>query len=123
VRSPAQLANLRPFTPGNTMHRMHKGKLAAISRAAKCAPECVDYALSVMRDVEEPTKVRLAACKTLLELAIPSPKPVEVSDGTQLRFLEVVFVRPGEDQVANGKVIDAPANSFAITFDASDAGR
>ena len=117
---PSQLANLRPqFERGNTISRLHKGRLRGVTRACHAAPECVEYALSVMRDAEEPTKIRLAACKTVLDLAIPPPKSSSdfETTGAQLKFLEVVFIRPGEEQLE----AQAKGNGhFAVTFDAGD---
>ena len=121
-QSPAQLANLRPFPKGyRAPKKADSAKTRTLHGAKLASPECLEFALSVMRDDEERTETRLRAMEAVLRVAFP-PKSLQLDEAqtaSAMRYLEVVFVRPGEQpQVSNGKIIDAPSNSFAVSFDA-----
>jgi hypothetical protein len=119
---PSQLANLRPHVPGQKpsgSRSVHA--LTALRRCRKLSPESVDILAKLMRDPTEPSAIRLRAAEIILNKALPSPKVRDDSDTTTettgLRFLEVIFVKPGETlegvRTANG----LNGGTFAVRFD------
>jgi hypothetical protein len=121
---PAQLANLRPAQPGNKLGAQSKFALTALRRCRKLSPESVNILAKLMRDETEPSAIRLRAAEIILNKALPSPKVRDDSDttteATGLRFLEVIFVKPGETleavRTANG-LNGGSAGTFAVRFD------
>jgi hypothetical protein len=95
---PTQLANLKPFKPGNKQRRASAAKLRALTMCRLAAPECVEFALSVMRDPAEHKAMRLKAMDAILRIAFPARSVAHAnlaeneSPGPQ--YLEVVFVSP-----------------------------
>jgi hypothetical protein len=91
------LANLKPFQAGNKQPRASAAKLRALTMCRLAAPECVEFALSVMRDPAENTAMRLKAMDAILRIAFP-PKNVAhanlAEDEPGPRFFEIVFVDP-----------------------------
>lgn len=73
---PAQLANLRSYTPGNgpkdprARHSRHVDR--AIRFIRKCTPETAEFVVGVMRDPEQPIMARLRAAELILNRTIPT---------------------------------------------------
>jgi len=117
----ASLANLKPFPKGyQPENRAAKGKQKALYLGKLNSPEAVEFNLEVMRDPEWPIQHRLRASENILKIAFPAQRQQQLEGSEQQaareRYLQVIFVQPREPEAANGKVIDAPANSFAVSF-------
>ena len=120
-QSPAQLANLRPFPKGHRApKRADSAKMRTLHGAKLASPECLEFALSVMRDDEERTETRLRAMEAVLRVAFP-PKALQLDDvqaSAADRYMQIIFVRP--DQHPSPAITAEPkANgTFTVPFDA-----
>jgi hypothetical protein len=97
--TPAQLANLRNFEPGNRAPRRSADVNKAITLARKYAPQAVKLIGKVILDESEPIAMRVKCAEIILNKAIPTSG----SGGAQLiaggdkgiEWLELRFVAPG----------------------------
>src|SRR5215467_7214834 len=68
-------ANLRPpFERGNSFGSKSGATLGALRKCRNLSPETVDYLISVMRNEEEPTVIRVRCAEIILNKALPSPR-------------------------------------------------
>jgi len=117
----ASRANLKPFPKGyQPVNRASKAKFKTLYGAKIASPEVLEFNLEVMRDPEWPIQHRLRASENILKIAFPAQRQQQAEGAEQQaareRYLQVIFVQPGQPEASNGKVIDAPANSFAVSF-------
>ena len=121
-QSPAQLANLRPFKNGHRhVKRADSAKSRTLHGAKLASPECLEFALSVMRDVTEHTAMRLRAMEAVLRVAFP-PKALQLDDaqasGAADRYMQIIFVRPGQQPSPAITAEHKPNGTFTVPFDA-----
>jgi|SRR5215469_4258282 len=113
------VANLTPFQAGNQAPRVSKYSYRALTKCRRMSPEMVDFLASVVRDATEPTSYRLKAAAIILDKALPGPRARNDDTGepqSAMRFLEVLFVRPGETVTAE----PSGGGAFAVTFGHAD---
>jgi hypothetical protein len=127
VISENSLANLKPFEPGNTKggSRRSRDIDQALRMARKGCRDAVAYALEVLHDPGEAPRYRLKAAEILLQTGLPSNLDGalerlfgEVGEPLARRFMEVVFIRPGDPAV------DAKPNgngTFSVPFEPAPA--
>jgi len=124
-QSPAQLANLRPFQKGHRIgnpKRADSAKTRTLHAAKLVSPECLEFALAVMRDPSENTAMRLRAMEAVLRVAFPS-KSLHLDDAQVAaagdRYMQIIFVRPDGERTSHALDAEPKANgTFAVSFDA-----
>lgn len=120
---PAQLANLKPFQPGNRPASSRRSRRTdrAIKTFRFLTPEAADYAGRVLRDEGESTRYRLQAMEAILRYGMP--KNLEellakaMGEGARA-YMRVEFIRPGD----NASDLDAKPNGHGGTFEVSFGG-
>ena len=88
-----------PFKRGNTAPRRSRDVDKALRLARKHAPEAILFAAGVLNDATEDIRYRLKAAEIILAAGLPKdPDTINKALGESggLRYLEVVFVKPGE---------------------------
>jgi hypothetical protein len=94
---PAQLANLRPFKPGNRAPRRSADVDRAIRLARKHSLEAILLAVECMRDAEAAWPERLKAVQLILNAGLPKdPDATDraLDENRGFDFLEIRFVSP-----------------------------
>ena len=112
-------ANLRPpFKHGNTAPRRSRDVDRAIRLARKHAPEAILFAAGVLNDATEDMRYRLKAAEIILRAGRPKdPDAINKALGESggLRYLEFVFVNPGE--VIEHQPKPSGNGTFSVSFD------
>jgi hypothetical protein len=119
---PAQLANLRPAWKRGDAPKAGRRSLdvdRAIRIARKHSPEAISFAVECMRDAGAAWSERLKAVQIVLAAGLPKDpdainKALGESDGP--RYLEIVFVKPGEVIEHQPKPNGNGTGTFAVTF-------
>ena len=115
------VANLKPpWKPGNTAPRRSRHVDKALRLARKHAPEAILFAAGVLNDATEDIRYRLKAAEIILAAGLPKdPDAINKALGESggLRYLEVVFVKPGEVIVHQPKT--SGNGTFSVSFDES----
>ena len=118
-QSPAQLANLRRFEPGNQAARKAPGPERALRWARRACPEAIATAIECMRDTTAPWPERMAGVKVILAEGLPKKRDafeaLFAAAQTGEGFIEVRFVAPSVqpvDVTPNGR------DTFRIEYDA-----
>lgn len=92
---PAQLANLRPWTPATAPRGKRARRSADVDKAIrllrKLAPKAVDVIASIMLDPKQPTAMRLRAAEIILDKTWPKGAPEIITEPGRL---ELRFVGP-----------------------------
>jgi hypothetical protein len=122
--SEASLANLRPaWKRGDAPKagRRSRDVDKALRLARKHTPDAILFAVGVLNDATEDTRYRLKAAEIILAAGLPKDpdainKALGESDG--LRYLEVVFVKPGEVIEHQPKPSGNGNGTFSVSFDA-----
>ena|SRR5215469_5451990 len=118
---PAQVANRKPFTPGNTAPRRSGDVNKAITLARKHSPEAIQTAIECMRDDEAIWSERLKAAQLVLNAGLPKDSDaVEkfFGDSGDTAFIEVRFVKPGEVIEHEAKRNGQHSGIFSMSFGA-----
>jgi hypothetical protein len=114
------VANLKPpWKPGNSAPRRSGDVDKALRLARKHTPEAILFAAAVLNDATEDMRYRLKAAEIILRAGLPKDpdainRALGESDG--LRYLEVVFVKPGE--VIEHQPKPSGNGTFSVSFDA-----
>lgn len=110
---PNSLANLQPpFEPGNQPLRYSAAVMRAITKCRKVAPEMVDTAIQMVRDLEIPPAVRVKCIELILDRAMPdkdsATAQITLGQSKALLRIEIVDPERGETQTITIRPEEAP---------------